>query len=145
MSADDLYQEVILDHFKNPRHARVLRPEEVRIEKLNPSCGDRIRIGYELQDGTFQTLTCELQACAIAVASASMMADALQNKPVEELAALHPDVVALLSGDLEPGPDLGDLSALVAVSAFPVRIPCALLPWRALEEALSDGAEKGTG
>jgi len=137
---NSLYQAVILDHFKNPRHQRKLEADEVRIEKLNPSCGDRIRIGFSSGDegGTLVGLTCELQACAIAVASASMMAEAIQGKSAEFFAALKLDVESLLQNELEPGPDLGDLSALVSVRAFPVRMPCALLAWNALAEALDE-------
>jgi len=135
MSAS-LYQSVILDHFKNPRHNRKLEPSEVRIEKLNPSCGDRIRIGFEAAGDEFKGLVCELQACAIAVASASMMADAVQGKSAEYFATLKLDIESLLNAELEPGPDFADLSALVSVRAFPVRIPCAMLPWNALAEAL---------
>lgn len=138
MSSHHLYRDLILDHYKRPRHQRKLSSGEIHIEKLNPSCGDRIRIHASIEEDLIADLICELQACAISVASASLMAEAVRGKSTAFALALRDDIEALLVENFEPGPDLGDLSALVSVREFPVRIPCAMLPWNALRERLSN-------
>ncbi|HYU57745.1 MAG TPA: SUF system NifU family Fe-S cluster assembly protein [Actinomycetota bacterium] len=139
MSLDDLYKEVILDHYKNPRNKRDLPGAEVTLSKNNPLCGDEITIHAHLADGRVAEVTFEGQGCSISQASASMLTEAIAGKPMAEAEGLVRDFRGMMEGTVEPDEDeLGDLVALQGVARYPVRIKCAVLAWDILQDALAD-------
>ncbi|TMK85537.1 MAG: SUF system NifU family Fe-S cluster assembly protein [Actinobacteria bacterium] len=138
MALDELYKEVILDHYKTPRNKRGLPGAEVSCKKNNPLCGDEITIRAHLSDGRVQEIAFEGQGCSISQASASMLTEAVDGKSVTEAAALAEKFRGMMEGKVEPEEDVfGDLVALRGVVKYPVRIKCAVLAWDVLQEALA--------
>jgi nitrogen fixation NifU-like protein len=133
---EELYQEIILDHYRSPRHRGRCPHCGRTAHRDNPLCGDEITLGLELSEGTIARVVFEGQGCSISQASASMMAEAVDGLGVERALELAASVRRLMHGE-PPEEDLGDLMALSGVARFPVRVKCALLPWTALVEALS--------
>jgi nitrogen fixation protein NifU and related proteins len=139
---EELYQEVILDHSRRPRNFGELADAAVRVHGDNPACGDEIDLGVKFgTDGSVDEIKFSGHGCAISQASASMMTMKLKGKSRavarEMLGAFH----ALVAGDGDdPGAILGDLRLLRGVRKFPQRVKCAMLAWRALEEALRQNA-----
>lgn len=134
MQLDDLYRQVIMDHYQHPRNQGEL-PDSLNIDLRNPSCGDEITLKLLIRDGKVQDVRFRGSGCSISMASASMMTEAIKGQPVEEALQLN-----LLFRDMITGHDvdtdkLGDLEALQGVSKFPARIKCATLAWQALEKA----------
>ncbi|HJP64853.1 MAG TPA: SUF system NifU family Fe-S cluster assembly protein [Actinomycetota bacterium] len=141
MALEDLYKEVILDHYKNPRNKRDLPGAELSCSKNNPLCGDEITVHAHLTDGRVTEVTFQGQGCSISQASASMMTEAVTGKPVPEAEALTADFRGMMEGKVEPEEDeFGDLIALKGVVKYPVRIKCAVLAWDVLQDALAGGA-----
>lgn len=142
---DDLYQEIILDHFKHPRHARALKEDEVLVDMENPTCGDQIRLTARIKDGKVEDVAYDAKGCAISVASSSMMAEALIGKPVEEARERVAAFVGVMKGETAGmGDDWGDVIALEGVKRYPLRIKCATMAWHALRDALDKlGASRG--
>jgi nitrogen fixation protein NifU and related proteins len=137
VSLDDLYKEVILDHYKAPRNKRPLVEATVSKHKNNPLCGDEITIHARLDDGTVAEIAFEGQGCSISQASASMLTEAVQGKTVEDASRLAGQFRGMMEGAVEPDEDeFGDLIALKGVVKYPVRIKCAVLGWDVLQEAL---------
>ncbi len=142
MSLDELYRQVILDHYRSPRHRGALEHADHHAEGHNPLCGDELTIDLEVTDGVVTDVGVEGQGCSISQASASMMAEAIVGKRVEEVAELADAFNQLMTGDepaldpQRPGAVLGDLEALAGVRDFPVRIKCATLGWHTMLEAL---------
>ncbi len=146
MALDDIYKEVILDHYKNPRNKREMPDAELTCSKNNPLCGDEITVFVHREDGKILEASFVGQGCSISQSSASMMTEAVSGKTVEEVDAIARDVRAMLSGELEPDEDaFGELVALKGVVKYPVRVKCAVLAWDVLQEALAgEGAAAGT-
>ncbi len=139
---DDLYQEIILDHNRRPRHYGVLKDATHRAEGYNPLCGDEVTVYVHVEGEMIRDITFDGQGCAISKASASLMTTKLRGRSITEARALMREVHALLTGPeaAAPAPDeLGDLAALAGVRKFAVRVKCATLAWRTLEAALSQG------
>ena len=138
VNLDELYQEIIIDHYKHPRHACAVTEEDAQVDEENPTCGDQIRLIAEVDSGTVTDIKYEAHGCAISVASASMMAETLVGKPIEEARAFIKRFVAMMKGKAEIDEDeLEDLVALEGVKHFPLRIKCATMSWHAAEKALS--------
>jgi nitrogen fixation NifU-like protein len=137
---DDLYREVILDHYRTPHGADVLEDPAVKVEGFNPLCGDELLMEISVDDsGRISGLHIQPNGCSISVASASMLAQQLAGKTVEEAVALKETFKSVMRGEPWPeGQDFGDLEALEGVKNFPVRIKCALLAWMTLEQALAE-------
>ena len=135
-SIDNLYQDHILDHYKHPRHTCELADGEEDAERLNPTCGDRVRLRVKVEQGSLVELSHDTRGCAVSIASASMMTEALQARSVEAAQGVLQGMLDLLDGK-DPDVDVGDLKALSEVRAFPLRIRCAALPWLALQDALA--------
>ncbi len=141
---DDLYREVILDHYRNPRRRGTLSGDHIHAEGNNPSCGDEFFLDIEVYDGIITDAAMQGQGCSISQASGSMMMDKIVGMPVSELRGLIHNFKLMMSieeGDNpidenRPGSVLGDLEALQGVRKFPVRIKCADLPWATLTDAL---------
>ncbi len=154
MSLEELYRQVILDHYRNPRRSGSIEHPDATAEGHNPLCGDEVTIELIIEDGVVTDAAVRGRGCSISQSSASMMADTIVGRSVEEIATLTHQVKAMLDiekGDAgldpeRPGAVLGDLEALAGVKQFPIRIKCADLPWTTLEEALgSDKAEDAQG
>jgi nitrogen fixation protein NifU and related proteins len=158
---EDLYREIILDHYRNPRNRGELpTPPARRIEGFNPLCGDEIVVYLDVEDGRIADLRIGGQGCSISQSSASMMSSAVKGKTVGEARALIRAFKGMMSiheqrldggdegldADTEAPPaedvKLGDLEALQGVVKFPVRIKCATLSWNTLAQGLDD-AEAG--
>ena len=142
---EDLYREIILDHYKNPRNRGSLEPPAVRSEGHNPLCGDEIEVFLTVDYGIISDIKIGGQGCSISQSSASMMSAAVKGKPVAEARALIHRFKHMMSIDEDGEPDttapLGDLEALQGVVKFPVRIKCAVLSWNTLAEGLDIAAE----
>ena len=145
MALDEIYKEVILDHYKNPRNKREMPDAPLTCSKNNPLCGDEITVYVNAEDGKVLEVSFVGQGCSISQSSASMMTEAVSGKTVEEVEALASDVRAMLAGELEADEDtFGELVALNGVVKYPIRVKCAVLAWDVLQEALSSGAAAGT-
>jgi nitrogen fixation protein NifU and related proteins len=155
---EDLYREIILDHYRNPRNRGELEtPPATKVEGFNPLCGDEIVVYLQVEDGAVADVRIAGQGCSISQSSASMMSSAVKGRSVDEVRALTRAFKALMSihesklegeeggdgsGTDAPTPDpevkLGDLEALQGVVKFPVRIKCATLSWNTLTQALEE-------
>ena len=153
---EDLYREIILDHYRAPRNRGELPvPPAHKVEGFNPLCGDEVVLYLDVEDGTVTDIRTEGQGCSISQASTSMMSAAVQGKPVDEARRIIRAFKALMSihestleggggdgeaGELEATDDvrLGDLEALQGVVKFPVRIKCATLAWNTLQQGLDE-------
>lgn len=140
---DDLYREVIMDHYRNPHNRGTLDEPTVAIKLNNPLCGDELQLQLIIRDGKVEAARWTGQGCSISQSSASMMTDALIGRTEEEALKLVANFQGLMHGEEPPHTELelGDLEALSGVAKFPVRIKCALLPWEALSKALSSNKE----
>lgn len=138
MELQDLYREVILDHNKKPRNFGRLDPHDALANGHNPLCGDRLTITLNLEGSRIEDVKFEGNGCAISVASASMMTEAIKGKDRGEVDALFGKVHALLTQQDAPAADLGKLAALSGVREFPARVKCASLCWHTLNAALAD-------
>lgn len=137
MELDELYQDILLDHFKHPRNYGPLPDAEVLVDELNPTCGDHIRLTARLENGRVAEVRFDGKGCAISLASASMMSELMRGLTPEEARARAVDFVAFMRGEKDLDPDaLGDLAALAGVRQFPLRIKCATMSWHAMEKAL---------
>ncbi len=141
MSLDDLYREVILDHYSHPRNKGSLDPADVVREGANPLCGDEIRLSLVVRDGIVREVRFDGKGCSISQASASMMTDRIKGQPIAEAQRLIAAFKAMMRGEAPAPDDLGDLEALQGVRKFPVRVKCATLGWVTLEEALKEVAD----
>ncbi len=137
-----LYEDVILDHNREPRNFQH-RPEGANHEAygFNPLCGDEFKVLLQVEDGVVTDVGFEGVGCAIAVASTSLMTEAIKGKPVEEVEALFQSVHHLLTGEGEEAAPLGKLQVLAGVHEFPMRIKCATLGWHVMKAALEDEGE----
>jgi nitrogen fixation protein NifU and related proteins len=134
---DELYQEIILDHYKRPRHARKIPDAEAMVDDENPTCGDRIKLNAAVDGETVRRIEIDCAGCAICSASASMMAEKLEGRPVAEARRWIHDFTELMRGAAELDDDaLGDLVALRGVRRYPLRVKCATMAWHALGAVL---------
>jgi nitrogen fixation protein NifU and related proteins len=143
MAFDDLYQEIILDHYKHPRNAADLDalPDD-RIHE-NPTCGDSLKLAITFgSDGRVESVLFDGSGCAISMASASMMTELLAGKSREEALEVCAEFVAIMRGEIDPSQleKYGDLAALGGVVQYPLRIKCATLAWHAFEKTVSETA-----
>ena len=139
---DDLYAEIILDHYRNPRNTGLLAEPDLQAEGFNPFCGDRVSLTLALDPGGgIERVGFQGEGCSISQASASIMTELLKGKSVPEARGLNAAFRALMADAELPGgqtpEELGELTALEGVKRFPVRIKCALLPWATLQDALA--------
>ena len=135
---EELYQEVILDHSRRPRNFGELADAAVRVHGDNPSCGDEIHLGVKFgPDGSLQDIKFSGHGCAISQASASLMTMKLKGKSRDETMSMFQAFHDLVTSETNDAPKtLGDLRLMKGVRKFPQRVKCAMLPWRALEQAL---------
>ena len=143
MDLKDLYRDVIVDHNRHPRNFGKLDPADAHADGYNPLCGDRLTVYVNLDGQRISDAKFEGSGCAISVASASMLTEAVKGKSTAEVKALFDDVHALLTqhdANVDPS-KLGKLAALSGVREFPARVKCASLCWHTLNAALDRAAE----
>ena len=156
---DDLYREIILDHYRSPRNRGELEsPPAHRVEGFNPLCGDEVVISLIVEDGKLADVKIGGSGCSISQSSASLMSSAVKGKPVEEVHQLIRTFKGMMSiheamldkdGEVEEPEEinlesLGELAALQGVVKFPVRIKCATLSWNALFQGLEEVAAEAS-
>ncbi len=136
----DLYQQVILEHYKKPRHKGQTSPVHRQQRGHNPSCGDTIELTVQLNDtgDRIEDVKFEGEGCAIAMASADLMADALRGKQVDEALAMVKRFQGMMKGEDEFPKELRKLNVMQGVAQFPVRIKCANLSWHTIKAALEN-------
>ncbi len=138
---DQLYRELILDHYRHPRNKGSLEHASERTEGYNPLCGDEITVEVELEGGVIKDVAFSGRGCSISQASGSMMTDAVKGRSkAEALKLLDAFKKMMTDPEKEPAEDLGDLEAFQGVAKFPVRVKCATLAWHVLEEGLEKDA-----
>ena len=138
----DLYQDIILEHSKNPRNYRALAAANRSAEGFNPLCGDHFTVYLEIGDGKIRDVSFQGSGCAISKASASMMTQAVKGKSTEEAEQLFEKFHHVVTGkNGAESEQLGKLAAFAGVSEYPVRVKCATLAWHALRAALDGGKE----
>ncbi|MEZ5119022.1 MAG: SUF system NifU family Fe-S cluster assembly protein [Candidatus Nanopelagicales bacterium] len=138
MNLETLYQEIILDHYRNPRGKGLREPFEAEVHHVNPSCGDEITLRVEVDQGVVQDISYDATGCSISQASTSVMYEQLVGQPLEQVWPVVEEFVKLIEGrgKVEPNEDvLGDGIAFAGVAAFPARVKCALLGWMAFKDA----------
>jgi nitrogen fixation protein NifU and related proteins len=144
LALDDIYKEVILDHYKNPRNKRELPGAELSCTRNNPLCGDEITVLAHVEDGKVLEVAFQGAGCSISQSSASMMTEAVTGVTVDEALDLAGRFRGMMAGEVEPDEDaFGDLVALKGVVKYPIRIKCAVLSWDVLQEALDAGSATG--
>lgn len=138
---DALYQEIILDHYKNP-HGKGLREatpgDSAEVHHVNPTCGDEVTLRVHLKDGVVEDVSYDALGCSISQASASVLYDLVVGKSVDEALGIHQEFLTLMQGKgtVEPDEDvLEDGIAFAGVAKFPARVKCALLSWMAWKDA----------
>lgn len=145
MALEELYREVILDHYRNPRNRGHLESPDAVAQGVNPLCGDEINLELSISDGVVTDVAVEGQGCSISQSSASMMTEAVKGKSreeIEEMVSKFRTMMSIEESDdtgldpERPGSVLGDIEALQGVRQYPVRIKCASLAWNTLMEAL---------
>jgi nitrogen fixation NifU-like protein len=135
---DELYQDIILDHYKRPRHSRRLAEGEAMVDEENPTCGDHIKLSATVADGRVSDVVMDCVGCAICTASTSIMTEMTIGRPVTEARQLVSRFTALMRGQGAMTDDeLGDLVALKGVAKYPLRVKCATMGWHALDAALA--------
>lgn len=138
MQLDNLYQEVILDHYKNPQNKVLALDNDAQVHHVNPSCGDEVTLGVKLEGDKVVSINWDGVGCSISQASTSIMSDLLVGKTLAEASAISEDFLRLMQskGSEEGDPEvLEDAVALSGVSKYPARIKCALLGWMAFKDA----------
>ena len=139
---DELYRDIILDHYRNPRHRGSLTDPSASHEGLNPLCGDEVTVDIALRDGRIEDIAYRGSGCSISQSSASMMTEAVEGKSADETRELIHGFTEMMRGSDDIDPEaLGDLEAMAGVRKFPVRVKCATLAWHTLEEALDEAAK----
>ena len=141
----DLYRELILDHSRKPRHFGRLHGATHTADGINPLCGDKLRLYLRVDNGKIESSSFEGTGCAISVASASLMTDAIEGLPVESAEACFASVTDRLTGGASQlSGKLGKLTALEGVRNYPSRVKCATLAWHALHAALEEDPAPAT-
>lgn len=137
MELDDLYQEIILDHYRRPRNFRRIPDAEAMVDEENPTCGDHIKLNARVEQDRVVVVEVECQGCAICTASASMMSEKVLGLPVAEVRRFAQAFGDVMRGQAElSDEEMGDLVALRGVRQYPLRVKCATMPWHAMDAAL---------
>ena len=147
MDLKSLYRDVIVDHNRSPRNFRRIEPPRQDAEGHNPLCGDKLHVYLKLETGVVSDISFEGSGCAISIASASLMTEALMGKTVQEVEKLFSEMQSLLVGDDAEAAEtssLGKLAALGGVREFPMRVKCATLCWHTMKQALTDSHQAVT-
>lgn len=136
---NDLYREVILDHYQQPRGKGTLADATVVVDGKNPLCGDELTLYLGIQDDRIQHVSWQGHGCSICMASSSMLAAQLEGKALTAARELLQAFIGLMHGTPVPAHiEIGDLEVLEGIKQFPVRIKCALLPWTTFQEGMKE-------
>ncbi len=138
MSVEAMYQEIILDHYREKHHSGLREPYGAQVTHVNPSCGDEVMLRVALDGDRVTDVSYEGVGCSISQASTSVMSDLVIGRSVEDALALHEDFTEMMHsrGEMEPDEDrLEDAIAFIGVAKFPARVKCALLGWAAFKDA----------
>ncbi|HYP22812.1 MAG TPA: SUF system NifU family Fe-S cluster assembly protein [Actinomycetota bacterium] len=142
LSLEELYKEVILDHYRAPRNKGRIDPHDVALERNNPLCGDEIELFLKFDGDTVTGVAFEGKGCSISQASTSMMTEKVKGLAAKDAAQLAESIKRMMAGEEDGDADaLGDLVSLKGVVKYPVRIKCALLGWNTLLEGLAEGGK----
>jgi nitrogen fixation protein NifU and related proteins len=141
---DDLYREIILDHFRRPRNRGALPSPTQHAEGMNPVCGDSIELDLLLKSGAIDAIAFDGQGCAISQSSASLLTERLKGRTIEEARHVMDMFRAMLIDGALPDRELGDLEAFEGVAKLPARVKCALLSWNVLQEGLDQAGSSAT-
>ena len=145
---DELYREVILDHFKNSSHHGELPDAQIKVDGNNPLCGDELTFYMTLDSGRIQQVRFDGKGCAISQAAASLLAAQLELRTMTEATAIIEAMKGLMQGrEIDSSLEVGDLESLAGVRKFPVRVKCAALSWNIVEQGLkeyTDGSHRTT-
>jgi nitrogen fixation NifU-like protein len=143
LSLEELYKEVILDHYRAPRNKGRLDPHDVALERNNPLCGDEIELFVNFDGDNVSEVKFDGKGCSISQASASMMTEKVKGLNAKDATELAESIKRLMAGEEDADPKtLGDLVSLKGVVKYPVRIKCALLGWNTLLEALEESRSR---
>ena len=135
---DDLYRDILLDHYRHPRHSGELGERATHAaDGANPLCGDELRVELTVEDGAVTDVAIDGRGCSISQASASMMTVYVDGRPVADALAAVETFQRMMVEDETPPDEFGDIEALTGVRKFPVRVKCASLSWKTLEQALT--------
>ena len=139
----DLFQDIILEHYKRPRNKGALPDATIDVHMNNPTCGDEVHLYLKVEGGVVRDVAFEGEGCSISQSSISMMTQILKDQPVEHGLEIAGRFKEMMHGDAEAAKDkeLRDARALAGVSRFPTRVKCALLGWNAFEEAAKKSGE----
>ncbi|MDP9117631.1 MAG: SUF system NifU family Fe-S cluster assembly protein [Actinomycetota bacterium] len=141
---DSMYQQIILDHYKNPQHRGLLEPFDAEVHHVNPTCGDEVTLRLQVRDGAIADLAWDGEGCSISQASTSVMSELVIGKPIDEALALQQKFLALMQSQgqakltEEDADELDDAVAFEGVSKYPARVKCALLGWMAMKSAVAE-------
>ncbi len=136
--SEDLYKEIIIEHSQNPSHNEHLTDANVKESGVNRSCGDELDLELRVENGVVVKVGVLARGCSISTASASMMADAIEGRTIEQVEELIDRFKGMLLANADPEfpEELEDLEALKGVKRYPIRVKCATLSWNTLEQAL---------
>ena len=143
MQLEQMYQEVILDHYRNPHRRGLREPYDIEVHHVNPTCGDEVTLRVLLDGGTVADVSYDGQGCSISQASASVMTDLVVGRRLDEALGVVQEFQDMVQGrgQVEPDEDvLDDAVAFVGVAKFPARVKCALLGWMAFKDAAVQAA-----
>lgn len=138
MNLETLYQEIILDHYRNPRGKGLREPYGAEVHHVNPTCGDEITLRVDVEGGVVRDISYDAVGCSISQASSSVMYEQLVGQPLDKVWPIHEAFLELVQGrgKVEPDEDvLGDGIAFAGVASYPARVKCALLGWMAFKDA----------
>jgi nitrogen fixation NifU-like protein len=143
---EQMYQEIILDHYRSPQHRGLREPYEAEVHHVNPTCGDEVTLRVHLDGDTVEDISYEAQGCSISQASTSVMTELLIGHSLDHDLEVAANFLEMMQsrGNAEPDEDvLEDAVAFAGVSKYPARVKCALLGWMAWKDAVTQAA--GTG
>jgi nitrogen fixation protein NifU and related proteins len=144
MQLESMYQEIILDHYRNPHHKGLRDPYDAEVHHVNPTCGDEVTLRVRLEGDDVVDVSYDAMGCSISQASASVMADLIIGRPVKEAMNTGDEFLKLMQSKGQSDPDedvLEDAVAFTGVSKYPARIKCALLAWMAWKDATAKAME----
>jgi nitrogen fixation protein NifU and related proteins len=147
MQLESMYQEIILDHYRNPHHKGLRDPYDAEVHHVNPTCGDEVTLRVHVDEGVVRDVSYDAVGCSISQASASVLTDLVIGKPVDEAMSIHQEFLTLMQGKGTVVPDedvLEDGIAFAGVAKFPARVKCALLSWMAWKDATARSLEGST-
>ena len=145
VALDSLYQEIILDHYKNPRRRGLREPFDAQVHHVNPTCGDEVTVRVRVADGRVADVSYEGQGCSISQASTSVLTDLVVGKSVEDALVVQAEFLRLMQSKGEAEPDeaiLEDAVAFAGVARYPSRVKCALLGWMAWKDATAQAVAR---